>query len=273
MSSRSPRTIAAALLAVGLLASAAYAVESNTAAPSALVNTIVRIEEGQDIDTVAYKVTVAMWKLAKQRPQATSMCLDVIALKPQAVDQYGDPMKEDRRRRVGHILEADVDEIRKYRSADYFLKSTFFGKYARTLSMQRSSGVLESECKIVGEEDPLTLEYVDQVRERIKANWVYPRPAGGREGELRIEFHIARDGRLEYIELRHSSGTQMLDDAALTAVKLAQPFPPVPEDIAESRIAINGQFRYQVVKGLVNQFLRLETVVSDGLDPRGPKRK
>ena len=106
--------------------------------------------------------------------------------------------------------------------------------------------------------EPKYQDYFNQVRDRIKAKWVYPRPAGERgiEGELLIEFHIAKDGRLEYIELRHSSGTQILDDAALTAVKLAQPFPPVPDDIAKRTLAINGQFKYQIVSGFVNQFLR-----------------
>jgi protein TonB len=106
--------------------------------------------------------------------------------------------------------------------------------------------------------EPKYQDYFNKVRERIKANWVYPRQAGERniEGELLIEFHIAKDGRLEYIELLDSSGTRILDDAALTAVKLAQPFPPVPDDIAKHTLAINGQFRYQIVSGLVNQFLR-----------------
>jgi protein TonB len=106
--------------------------------------------------------------------------------------------------------------------------------------------------------EPKYQDYFNKVRERIKSKWVYPRPAGERgiEGELLIEFHIAKDGSLEFIELRLSSGTPILDDAALTAVKLAQPFPPVPDDIAKRTLAINGQFRYQVVSGFVNQFLR-----------------
>jgi len=106
--------------------------------------------------------------------------------------------------------------------------------------------------------EPKYQDYFNKVRERIKSKWVYPRPAGERgiEGELLIEFHIAKDGRLQFIELRHSSGTPILDDAALTAVKLAQPFPPVPDDIAKRTLAINGQFKYQIVSGFVNQFLR-----------------
>jgi protein TonB len=106
--------------------------------------------------------------------------------------------------------------------------------------------------------EPKYQDYFNKIRERIKANWVYPRQAGERgiEGELLIEFHIAKDGRVAFIELRHSSGTTILDDAALTAVKLAQPFPPVPDEIAKQTLAINGQFKYQIVSGLVNQFLR-----------------
>jgi TonB family protein len=107
-------------------------------------------------------------------------------------------------------------------------------------------------------QEPRYQDYFNKIRDRIKANWVYPRPAGERdiEGELLIKFHIAKDGRLEYIELVHTSGTPILDDAALTAVKLAQPFPPVPDDIAKHSLAINGQFRYQIVSGRANQSLQ-----------------
>jgi protein TonB len=119
-------------------------------------------------------------------------------------------------------------------------------------------GGVEGEPVPLDTPEPKYQDYFNKVRERIKSKWVYPRQAGDRgiEGELLIEFHIAKDGRLAFIELRHSSGTAILDDAALTAVKLAQPFPPVPDDIAKRTLAINGQFRYQIVSGFVNQFLR-----------------
>ncbi len=93
-------------------------------------------------------------------------------------------------------------------------------------------GGVEGEPIPLDTPEPKYQDYFNKIRERIKANWIYPRQAGDRgiEGELLIEFHIAKDGRLSHIELRHSSGTTILDDAALTAVKLAQPFPPVPDD-------------------------------------------
>lgn len=106
--------------------------------------------------------------------------------------------------------------------------------------------------------DPKYQDYFNKIRERIKSKWVYPREAGERgiEGELLIEFHIAKDGRLEYIALRQPSGVPILDKYAMNAVTLAEPFPPVPDEIAKGTLAINGQFRYQIVSGFVNQFLQ-----------------
>jgi protein TonB len=119
-------------------------------------------------------------------------------------------------------------------------------------------GGVEGEPIPLDTPEPKYQDYFNKIRERIKSKWTYPRQAGERgiEGELLIEFHIAKDGRLEFIALRNSSGVAILDDYALTAVKLAQPFPPVPDDIAKQTLAINGQFKYQIVSGLVNQFLR-----------------
>jgi len=68
----------------------------------------------------------------------------------------------------------------------------------------------------------------------------------GLSARLLIEFHIAKDGRLDFIELRRSSGVTVLDDAALTAVKLARPFPPVADGVARRTLSINGTFRYQI---------------------------
>jgi protein TonB len=130
---------------------------------------------------------------------------------------------------------------------------------APSVASPRQSGV-EGGPIPLDTQAPIYPDYFNKLRERIKSKWVYPRQAG--EGQLLIEFHIAKDGRLEYVELMHTSGTVILDNAALTAVKLAQPFPPVPDDIAKGTLAINGQFRYQIVSGLANQSLRLENLVS-----------
>jgi TonB family protein len=118
---------------------------------------------------------------------------------------------------------------------------------------------VEGEPIPLDTQDPKYQDYFNQIRERIKAKWIYPREAGDRGigGQLLIEFHISRDGRLALVELRRSSGVEILDDYALRAVQLAQPFPPVPAALAKAVLPISGMFTYQIVTdAFVNQYLR-----------------
>jgi TonB family protein len=94
-------------------------------------------------------------------------------------------------------------------------------------------------------------DYFNKLWPRIRAKWIYPHPAGERgvEGKALIDFDIAKDGHLTYIALTSSSGTPILDDAALVAVKLAQPFPPVPDSVSRGELRVRGAFCYQIVKG------------------------
>ena len=120
-------------------------------------------------------------------------------------------------------------------------------------------GGVEGEPIPLDTQDPKYQDYFNQIRERIKAKWIYPREAGERGigGQLLIEFHISRDGRLALVELRRSSGVEILDDYALRAVQLAQPFPPVPAALAKAVLPISGMFTYQIVSdAFVNQYLR-----------------
>src|SRR5262245_34630914 len=92
-------------------------------------------------------------------------------------------------------------------------------------------------------------DYLARVRARIRASWASPRSERDRGivGELRIEFHIAHDGRVPFITLRQSSGTPSLDDAALAAVKRAQPFPFIPDLRPGERLPVRGRFRYDTL--------------------------
>lgn len=97
--------------------------------------------------------------------------------------------------------------------------------------------------------EPKYQGYFNSVRERIRSKWTYPREAAERsiQGEALIEFRIAEDGRLESVELQRSSGTILLDEAALAAVRQAEPFPPLPDGLATRSLTINGKFRYQII--------------------------
>ena len=90
--------------------------------------------------------------------------------------------------------------------------------------------------------------YFIRVQEQIAAKWGFPREAGKDEleGDLLIELRIAKDGSLDRVWLLRSSGLAAFDNAALSAVEGAQPFPPVPDEVAKQTLAINASFRYRI---------------------------
>src|SRR5690606_10578316 len=70
--------------------------------------------------------------------------------------------------------------------------------------------------------------WVDRVQ-RV-GNLNYPDEARRRRlaGELVISVAIRRDGSVERADIIRSSGTRLLDDAALRIARLAEPYPPLP---------------------------------------------
>ena len=108
-------------------------------------------------------------------------------------------------------------------------------------------------------------DYLERVKRLIKQNWVYPcvkdRATGACEyksTELIIEFGILKQGPLQYVEVRRTSPWDVYDDSAVTAIKLASPFPPVPPAMmarmarGSTGAAIRARFVYHVDTGLTN---------------------
>ncbi|MFQ5899210.1 MAG: TonB family protein [Candidatus Methylomirabilia bacterium] len=124
---------------------------------------------------------------------------------------------------------------------------------------QRGRGGFEGEPIPLDTPDPRYREYFERVRRRIKAKWIYPREVGDRGigGQLVIEFVIAKTGDLTFVELRRSSGVELLDLYALNAVRLAQPFPPIPDSVSRGVVGIMGIFTYRIVDArLLKEFFR-----------------
>jgi len=79
--------------------------------------------------------------------------------------------------------------------------------------------------------DPNYRDYMQKVRQRIYANWRFPSEPHPREisGRLVIEFLIGKDGQLLKAEIVQPSGEHLLDISAMSAVKLADRYPPLPD--------------------------------------------
>lgn len=91
-------------------------------------------------------------------------------------------------------------------------------------------------------------KYLLNMKRRIELRWEYPSFAvqNGWQGILNLDFTINRDGSVAEVRVVKSSGYPVLDEAAATAIRLAAPFPPFPEDFNVDNINIKGRFEYLI---------------------------
>jgi TonB family protein len=94
--------------------------------------------------------------------------------------------------------------------------------------------------------DPNYVTYFTKIKQMINSQWEYPELAlrYGLEGKLSVEFTIGANGQLERLRLVRSSGSQLLDEEALRAIKAAAPFPPIPRWIKPSPLPLVGEMIY-----------------------------
>lgn len=76
-------------------------------------------------------------------------------------------------------------------------------------------------------------EVLAQIRQQIEEAKHYPLLARRRgvEGTAAVSFKINADGSVSGLKLRQSSGTSLLDQAALQTITRAAPFPAYPDPI------------------------------------------
>ncbi len=97
----------------------------------------------------------------------------------------------------------------------------------------------QSVPKAAGTEDPVKL-FLAQVRQRIDRYKNYPYAARRRQVEGRdlVRFVIRPDGTIEGLELVKSSSSNLLDEAAIKAVRDAAPFPGFPREVLSRPLAV-----------------------------------
>jgi len=73
--------------------------------------------------------------------------------------------------------------------------------------------------------------YLSKLTKEVRAKWTSAMPAAalsGEKGVTRVVFQVQSNGKIEYISLDKSSGTDSLDQAALAAVRESAPLDPLP---------------------------------------------
>ncbi|MBC8412677.1 energy transducer TonB, partial [bacterium] len=88
--------------------------------------------------------------------------------------------------------------------------------------------------------------YMRMLKEKIERIWRYPNEAArsGISGDLYIKFTINKKGQIRDITLLRTSGFNVLDFAAMQALKDAEPYWPLPADWKDDTLEITGHFVY-----------------------------
>ncbi len=81
----------------------------------------------------------------------------------------------------------------------------------------------------------------------LQAHRTYPEAAlsEGVEGRPSIRFTVARDGRVLDVDLARSSGSRVLDDAAVALVRGAR-LPPFPADMQSEAVSLTLPLDYAI---------------------------
>lgn len=85
-------------------------------------------------------------------------------------------------------------------------------------------------------------DYIVTMLERIRASWQQQQ---GSSGIVVVHFLIQRDGRLTNYEVVQSSGSSVLDLAALRAVAQTRQIPPLPAQFPNPTLGLRLYFEYK----------------------------
>jgi len=85
--------------------------------------------------------------------------------------------------------------------------------------------------------------YYNLIWSRIKGKWMLPQGILARENvEAIIQAKILKNGAVTDMSFEKRSGNRYFDESAMKAIRMASPFPPLPDSIRDSSIDLGIRF-------------------------------
>ena len=84
--------------------------------------------------------------------------------------------------------------------------------------------------------------YLGQLRKLLEKSKINPRSPA--TGTVVVEFKISPTGALLSREVTKSSGSKLLDDAAMASLERAAPFPPMPKSVSQGPLDVQVPFKF-----------------------------
>lgn len=91
-------------------------------------------------------------------------------------------------------------------------------------------------------------DYFEMVKMRIETRKTYPEFArkDQKQGEVSVQFTITPDGSVTSVSIEKSSGYDILDSAALSAVKDAAPLPRPPRNLFDDQLKVKITIMFEL---------------------------
>jgi len=95
--------------------------------------------------------------------------------------------------------------------------------------------LIKEMVEVVDPAQEAMLRYQDMVKQKIEKVRRYPSWAKrqGIEGDVYLSFIVLSNGLSKDTKIIHFSGSKILDEEAVATIKRANPFPPLPKEIAQ----------------------------------------
>ena len=147
------------------------------------------------------------------------------------------------------LAEAKVDEVEEERplpAVSELIPS--YDNLARQVPDSQPQRDVEEGAEVsLNTTDFKYLSYFSKLKDRIQMVWRYPEAAKvtGLQGSLVLKFVLNSDGSLRDLMVVKSSGADILDDAAIKAIRRAAPFYAIPKNLGDV-LSIVANFEYEL---------------------------
>ncbi|MDY6863483.1 MAG: TonB family protein [Thermodesulfobacteriota bacterium] len=137
----------------------------------------------------------------------------------------------------------NTSKINESNFLDLDLKNSRLGKSIKKEG--NPSDIKKGNTVNLNTTDPKYFGYLQKIRNKIEDVWRYPFEARNNkiQGKLTLKFIIDKNGTLNGTVLLKPS-YYILNQESIRAVKVAAPFPPVPDEIGSGLLNIIATFEY-----------------------------
>ncbi|NIQ97805.1 MAG: energy transducer TonB [Desulfuromonadales bacterium] len=115
------------------------------------------------------------------------------------------------------------------------------------------SEVEEGDAVWLDMEEDLLFSFFNRLRDNIYLVWQYPAEARQRriEGTCLVEMVINRDGSVRSVKVLESSGSEILDQEAVEAVRKGAPYGKLPRVYEKDSIRVLANFQYTISRKII----------------------